>query len=211
MRPRVKICGVTKVEDALVCAELGADYVGLNFHPPSPRCVALEQAKRIARAVEGQCGVVAVMVGAPRRRVSEIVDEVGPDLVQFHGDETPGEIEPWSERALKVLRIRELPERQALRDFDAAWGFLFDTLHRSLPGGTGETWRWADLGDLGITKPVFVAGGIEPANARQALAASRAFGIDVCSGVESAPGRKSRRRLERLFAELNSREASSGD
>ena len=202
MSLRVKICGVTSVEDATPCVELGADYLGLNFYPPSPRCLDLRAAGRIARAVEGRCRIVAVVAGASQREVSTIMDEIGPDLMQFHGDETMEQIEPWADRALKVVRVRRRPEPAMLAGFQTVWGYLLDSRHETLLGGSGTTWRWDDLAELGTGKPVFVAGGIGPETVRRAVTASRPFAVDVCSGVESEPGRKSRQRLERLFEEL---------
>ncbi|MDX1644791.1 MAG: phosphoribosylanthranilate isomerase [Thermoanaerobaculia bacterium] len=202
MRPAIKICGVTRPGDARLAVELGAAYIGLNFYAGSPRCVSHRQARRIADEVAGECRLVAVVAGATRRDVAAILDEVGPDLVQFHGDERWSDIEPFAERAIKVLRVDERPEPRQLAEFAGVWGFLLDARHEDLLGGTGESWSWSRVGDLADGRPIFLAGGIRPENVR-AAAATGADAIDVCSGVESAPGRKDRRLLERLFEELN--------
>lgn len=217
-RPLVKVCGVTSPGDAVAAVELGADLVGLNFHPPSPRFVATERAAEIAAAVrraaaargpEGRpVRLVGVFVDLPRREVLAIDAAVGLDLVQLHGDEAADEVAAFGERALQVFRLPaaaapppdELEARLAAHP--AAWGFLFDVRHESLYGGTGESWRWSAVAGLRDPRPRLVAGGIGPANARRALAESGAAGVDVCSGVESAPGVKDRARMERLFAEL---------
>lgn len=201
--PKVKICGVTSVEDAELCVELGADYLGLNFYPPSPRYLELSEARRIARSVEGRCGVVAVVADASAERVAAVVDEIGPDLVQFHGDERAGEIERWAEMALKALRIRTVDEAAAgMAAFGSVWGFLLDARHDALLGGTGRSWDWDGVERLPSQRPVLLAGGIGPGNVRSAGRVDGVYGVDVCSAVESRPGRKSRRRLERLFEEL---------
>lgn len=203
MKPAVKICGVTTPEDARLAVDLGAEYLGINFYPGSPRSVPPARARRIARAVEGECRLVAVVAGASRRDVAAILDEVGPDLVQFHGDEPWNDIEPFAERAIKVLRIEDRPTPEALEGYPGVWGFLLDSRHDGLLGGTGESWRWSRLAGLGGERPIFVAGGIGPHNIASAARQTGADVIDVCSGVESSPGRKDRRLLERLFEELS--------
>jgi phosphoribosylanthranilate isomerase len=216
-RPLVKVCGVTSAEDAVAAVELGADLVGLNFHPPSPRFVATERAAEIAAALRRAARerpearpvrLVGVFVDLPRREVLAIDAAVGLDLLQLHGDEPADEVAAFGPRALQVFR---LPPAAApapaeldalLAAHPAAWGFLFDVRHESLYGGTGESWRWSAVAGLGDPRPRLVAGGIGPRNARRALAESGATGVDVCSGVESAPGVKDRGRMARLFAAL---------
>lgn len=195
-RPRVKICGVTRIEDAELAIELGADFLGLNFYPQSPRCVDLATARRIAAAVAGRARLVAVTVNAGRRRIEEIQPLV--ELIQFHGDEGPAAVRPWAERAIKVLRP-EAGETDAAALYPDVWGFLLEP-RRPGYGGSGRPWDWAAAARPGTDRPVFVAGGIDPANARRAAAG--AWGIDVCSGVESRPGVKDADLMKRLFSEL---------
>lgn len=211
-RPLVKICGVTTVGDALAAVELGAGLVGLNFHPPSPRFLDTARAAEIAAAVRGRGGgrvrVVGVFVDRPRREIEAIDAAVGLDLVQLHGDEPAAEVAAFGGRALQVFRIAPgaapppAALDAALAAHPTAWGFLFDVRHESLHGGTGESWRWGAVAGLADPRPRLVAGGIRPENARRTLAESGAAGVDVCSGVESAPGVKDRGRMARLFAEL---------
>lgn len=211
-RPLVKICGVTRVADALAAVELGADLVGLNFHPASPRFLASGPAAEIAAAVRerggGRARVVGVFVDRPRREIEAIDAAVGLDLVQLHGDEPAEEVLAFGGRAIRVLRLPPAAAppasalAAALAAHPAAWGFLFDVRHESLYGGTGESWRWSAVAGLADPRPRLVAGGIRPGNALRALAESGATGVDVCSGVESAPGIKDRQRMARLFAEL---------
>lgn len=221
-RPLVKICGVTSVADALAAVELGAGLVGLNFHPPSPRFLETARAAEIAAAVRergaGRVRVVGVFVDRPRREIEAIDAAVGLDLVQLHGDEPAAEVAAFGGRALQVLRLAPgaVPPAAdldaALAAHPAAWGFLFDVRHESLYGGTGESWRWGAVAGLADPRPRLVAGGIRPENARRALAESGAAGVDVCSGVESAPGVKDRGRMALLFAALATAEpATIGD
>jgi len=195
-RPRVKICGVTRLEDAELAVELGADFLGLNFYPASPRCLDIDAARRIADAVAGRARLVGVTVNAGAQRIEEILPLV--ELIQFHGEEGPEEIQPWAERAIKVLRpeARE-PEEEAL--YPGVWGFLLEP-HRPGYGGSGQPWDYGSA-TLPVTdRPVFVAGGIDPGNVR--MAAAGAWGVDVCSGVESKPGIKDAGLMKRLFSEL---------
>lgn len=199
--PSVKICGVTRLADAELAVELGADLVGLNFWPRSPRYVEPAAARRLADAVRGRARVVGVFVDAPDAEVRSIARRVGLDLVQFHGDEAPERIAAWGERAIKVFRLAGPPAAAELEAFGDAGIFLFDVRHPDY-GGTGESWDYGCLAKLAIGKPYLVAGGIGWRNARSALAASGARGIDVCSGVESAPGIKDGERMQRLFSEV---------
>lgn len=201
-RPSVKICGVTRVEDAELAVSLGASFIGLNFYPPSPRFVSLDQARSIADAVRGRAQVVGVFVNRPAAEVEAIDEAVGLDLVQLHGDEGPEEVAAFGARAIKVVRTRGSLAGFAATSYPAAWGFLFDVLRADLYGGSGEPWAYACLAGLGLDRPFLVAGGIRPGTARQALAASGAAGVDVCSGVESEPGIKDPRRLEQLMQEV---------
>ncbi len=215
-RAKIKICGVTRPQDAERAAELGADLVGLNFYPPSPRFLTVERAVAVARAVGGRAKLVGVFVDHPPVLVAEIAERVGLDLVQFHGDEGPEVLAPWGERAIKVFRLDpetgEVPGPKVLAGYPRAWGFLFDVRHPVLFGGTGRSWSWRLLAGLGgrsgadagasNLRPLLVAGGIRPDNARRALDESGAAGLDVCSGVESAPGIKDPVLLARLFDEV---------
>lgn len=223
-RPLVKVCGVTRPEDADLAVALGADLLGLNFYPPSPRCLTVEAARAVAAAVAGRALLAGVFVDRPRAEVEEIAARVGLDLIQLHGDEGPEEAAAYGGRALKAFRVAPEPGRPEvgaagssdrldpawLDPYPEAWGFLFDVRHERLYGGTGRGWRYAALAGVAAAargtkiRPVLVAGGVGPDNVRAALAASGAAGVDVCSGVESAPGVKDPLLLERLMAEVRS-------
>ena len=227
-RVHVKICGIARPEDALAAADLGADYLGLNFYPPSPRFVDLGAAREIAAAVAGRVPLVGVFVNRPAAEVEDVAAATGLALVQFSGDEGPHEVAPFAGRAIKAFRTGAHPGEAALAPYGEIWALLVDARddHRglrdrrerhehgdrqgrddhggrgaSLYGGTGRTWSYGEVAPLAAVRRVFVAGGIGPGNARRAVA-SGAFGIDVCSGVEKAPGIKDRGLLERLFEEV---------
>ncbi len=221
-RPLTKICGVTRPADAARAVELGAAMIGLNFHPPSPRSVTPARALEIAAAVRGCHGgdavrLVGVFVDLPQEQIKAIDRGVGLDLVQLHGDPTPADAAPFADRALVVTRVpdKNPPSAAELTDrlaaFPDAWGFLCDVRCDTgdggeLWGGSGESFAWellagVDRGHLG-GRPLLVAGGIKPDNARRALAESGADGVDVASGVESEPGVKDPGLVARLLEEV---------
>ena len=201
MRPLVKICGITRVQDAMMAAALGADFIGLNLFPRSPRSLSLGKAREIADAVRGQVRTVGVFVNTPTRELMAIMDTIGLDFAQLHGDEWPDEVAALGKRAIKVFRSLPVTPVHIARH-PHVWGFLVDTPSAKLFGGTGITWDWRGLRDVRSPKPMVIAGGISPENVRRALTESAADGVDVNSGVESSPGVKDPRRLKMLFEEL---------
>ncbi len=202
MSSRIKICGVTRLEDARLAADLGADYLGLNFYPPSPRAIGVERATEIAHSVKGQVTIVGVFVNESPERIQEMVEQVPLDLVQLHGDESPAEVEAFGSLAIKVFRMSSVFDAAWLSEYPSVAAFLFDCSHPGLYGGTGSAWLFEQIADLNAGRPVLVAGGIRPDNVRQALERSGADGVDVCSGVEARPGIKDPEAMKRLFDEV---------
>lgn len=202
--PLIKVCGVTRVEDAVACASLGVDLLGLNFYPSSPRSLTPEGARPIADAVRGQIRLVGVFVNHSTEAVATIDEEVGLDLLQFHGDEPAEWVGSFGARALRAFRVDPQAEFSALEllEYPSAWGFLFDVRRADVYGGGGESWPYDRIAGVAVDRPTLVAGGIGPGNALEALALSGALGVDVCSGVESAPGIKDRVAIERLVEEV---------
>jgi phosphoribosylanthranilate isomerase len=203
MPVKVKVCGVTDPANAAAAVELGADFLGLNFYPGSPRFVEIGRALEIAGAVAGRVPLVGVFVNAPAAEVEETAGRVGLDLLQFSGDEGPEELARFAPRAIKAFRTGRLPRREEVSAYGALWGILIDALHGSLYGGTGAGWDYASLdGATELSGRLFLAGGIGPENARRAAACVRPYALDVCSRVESAPGIKDLGLLLRLFEEV---------
>ena len=207
MAPRaravVKICGVTTPEDARLAVACGASYVGLNFYPESPRHLSRERAREVRDAVEGDAKVVGVFVNAEPEVVRRTAKEVGLDLLQFHGEEELDEIAEFAGRGIRALRPRGPVENSELERLATFWGVLFDAPHESLYGGTGQSWDYSRALEAVSTQRVFSAGGVRPANVRKVLESlPGVFAVDVCSGVESSPGRKDPRLLGDLFREV---------
>ncbi|MGE6529216.1 phosphoribosylanthranilate isomerase [Pseudomonas sp. NPDC077382] len=187
---RSKICGITRVEDALVAAEAGADAIGLVFYPKSPRVVSVQQALNIVAALPPFVTTVGLFVNASRSEISATLDTVPLDMLQFHGDESPADCEGFCRPWYKALRVQagEDVRRQAAR-YAGASAILLDTFVAGVPGGTGEIFDWS-LIPADLPKPLILAGGLTCENVQQALAEVRPFAVDVSGGVELSKGIK---------------------
>jgi phosphoribosylanthranilate isomerase len=205
-RTRIKVCGVVDPANARMAAEMGADFIGLNFYVRSPRYVEPDRAREIAAVVrESGARVVGVFVNLPSAEVEEISGRVGLDLLQFSGDESPEAVAPFAGRAVKAFRTGGDPGAERLAAWADVWGWLFDAPHGTLYGGTGADWAYDAVSGI-PGRRVFLAGGLGPDNVRRAVEASRPFAVDVCSRVESAPGIKDPELLRRLFEEVRNAE-----
>jgi phosphoribosylanthranilate isomerase len=205
MAVRIKVCGITRCEDAESAVGLGADFIGLNFYPPSPRCLTLESAAAIAGVVKGRARLVGVFVNAARAYIRERLESLGLDLLQFHGDEDDEALEGWPVPVIRALRLRSDAALGAIKigiDEMKADFILIDTFHPQLFGGTGQARRLDMLGALDLSR-VFVSGGLTPDNAA-AAAALNPYALDVASGVEAAAGIKDPRKLASFIANARS-------
>lgn len=205
-RVRVKICGVTRSEDARAAARLGADLLGLNFHRASPRRVdagrALELC-RVAREANPGIRIVGVFVEQGPEEIREIAERAELDLVQLHGDHDESVVEAFGTRAIRVLRIRRRLEPGCLARLGPSWGILVDARDPELWGGSGRSWDWSSLERAGSGgRRVLVAGGLAPDNVGALLSRVRPWGIDLASGLETEPGIKDHRRMINLFEEI---------
>jgi phosphoribosylanthranilate isomerase len=185
----VKICGVTRVTDAVMCLEAGASAIGLNFVPTSKRRVDEDTARGIVAAVEGRLAVFAVVAGLSVEAMRALRVRTGIDWLQLHGDESPADLLAVLPRAVKAVRIGGAGDVKAAEAY-AGERLLADAKVEGALGGTGEAFDWALIGRLARERDVIVAGGLGPANVADAVRAVRPFGVDVASGVESAPGIK---------------------
>jgi phosphoribosylanthranilate isomerase len=190
MRTRVKICGITRVEDAAAAAAAGADAIGLVFYRPSPRFVSLERAREIAAAVPPFTATVAVFVNPSREEVEAVIAACGATLLQFHGDEPPGFCAAFSRPYIKAARIRPgLDLLKYLSPHTAARAWMLDAFHEDLWGGTGGAFDWG-LVPRDAAKPVILSGGLTSANVADAVRRVRPYAVDVSTGVESSKGIK---------------------
>jgi phosphoribosylanthranilate isomerase len=185
----VKICGLTTVDDALRCAELGADAIGLNFWPQSPRSTDVETAKAIVREVGDASTIVAVFVDFDEPRIREVLQESGIAWAQLHGDEPPALVQALLPNAYKAIGVKDGSAVEVARRYPGEH-LLLDASVPGLPGGTGRTFDWTIAEEVARERTLTLAGGLTPGNVAEAVRTVRPHRVDVASGVESSPGRK---------------------
>lgn len=206
MRTRVKICGFTRVEDAVNAALMGVDAIGLVFYPPSPRNVTIDQARSIVARLPAFTSVVALFVDEREERIREVLDRVSIDCIQFHGDESAAACRLYGKPYLKAIRMRADTDLARISAHYAdASGLLLDAYHPDAKGGTGSRFDW-QLIPRQCSLPIVLAGGLEAGNVRAAVQTARPYGVDVSSGVEAGKGIKD---VARMAAFLN--EVIEGD
>ncbi|WP_242209070.1 MULTISPECIES: phosphoribosylanthranilate isomerase [unclassified Pseudomonas] len=187
---RSKICGITRIEDALAAVEAGADAIGFVFYAKSPRAVSVQQARAIIQALPPFVTSVGLFVNASRCELGEILDAVPLDLLQFHGDETVEDCEGWHRPYIKALRVKASDDIAAAVDaYPSASGVLLDTYVEGVPGGTGEAFDWS-LIPQSLSKPLILAGGLTAENVADAVARVKPYAVDVSGGVEASKGIK---------------------
>lgn len=205
--PRIKFCGVARLEDAEHAAELGAWAVGMVLWPASPRACAPEVAVEIGAALHRRAEVAGVFVDAHLDEVAESAEAYGLTLLQLHGDEGPVYCAEAARRTgckvIKAARVKGRDDVQALRAFQTDF-HLLDAYAAGVPGGTGETFAWELARDHPRDRPLILSGGLTPGNVPAAIAAVRPFAVDVASGIEISPGVKDHRLMERFAAAVAS-------
>jgi phosphoribosylanthranilate isomerase len=203
MRTRVKICGFTRVEDAVFAAHLGVDAVGLVFYPPSPRHVEIEEAIEIANALPAFTSVVALFVDEQEARIREVLAHVPIDCLQFHGDEPAEACRIYGKRYIKALRMQDGIDISALElHYHDAAGLLLDAFHPGAKGGTGSQFDW-ELIPRHCSLPIILAGGLDETNAKQAVQTVRPYALDVSSGVEAEKGVKDSLKMAAFIKQVN--------
>jgi len=198
---KVKICGLTNYRDAAAAVDLGADLLGFNFYPESPRFITPEQAAQIINKLPAFIHVAGVFVNASLDQIKEAISECNLDWVQLHGDESPEFCESLlsiNVRTMKAIRVKDQEDIERAESFftDAV---LLDAFDPEKYGGTGLTFDWNIIGH--ISKRIFLAGGINPDNVAAAIGLG-VYGIDVCSGIETSPGKKDHRKMKKLFENI---------
>jgi phosphoribosylanthranilate isomerase len=199
----VKVCGITNFADAEKSLDFGADALGFNFYPPSPRCISPEEARAILqRLPEGSCNV-AVFVNEPRAKVHDIIAQgelangrQAYEVLQFHGDEGEEYCRGWSMKVIKAFRLKGKESLQGMEQFPADF-YLLDSWSAGYGGsGAGFPWEWLD----GVkTEKLILSGGLSIENVAEAIRRIRPYGVDVCSGVETRPGIKDHAKLKEFI------------
>ncbi len=209
MRTRVKICGITSIEDALMAINAGADALGLNFYKPSPRYVEPEVAAEIIAQVPAFVTTMGLFANAGKQEIESVLATTPLDFIQFHGDEPVEFCESLGKPYIKALRVGSEEGglhgqslRNKMNEYGSARGLLLDTYKKGMPGGTGERFDWDEVPEPGPndTQYIVLAGGLTPDNVSEAIALVRPYAVDVSGGVESAPGHKD---ADRIRAFLN--------
>lgn len=203
MRTRVKICGITRLEDGLAAAEAGADAIGLNFYAKSPRVIDSERARSFSTALPPFVARVGLFVNADPEFVRSVLAAVPLDLLQFHGDEGEEYCRSFGRPYVKALRMKPgMDLAAAASAYASAQGILVDAWHAEQFGGTGTAFDWSLLGAAVRSERLVLAGGLTPANVAQAIRQVRPGAVDVSSGVESAPGIKDKGKIELFISEV---------
>lgn len=203
MRTRIKICGITRVEDAISAAEQGVDAIGLVFYPLSPRCVSITQAIAIADALPPFVSIVALFVNPTNTEVKEVLTSVRIDLLQFHGDEEEAACMQYGLPYLKAIRVKSGTNLiQYAQLYASAKALLLDTYSDSAFGGTGETFDWSVIPKK-MPKPIILAGGLNPGNVLEAIQLVMPYAVDVSGGVEESKGIKDSVKITQFISAVN--------
>lgn len=201
-RPQIKICGLTRPDEAKACARAGADAIGYIFYPPSPRCITADAAGRITRILPNDVCPVGIFVDEPYETIMPMAETAGLCAVQLHGRETPALAERLAASGFAVIKALFVNGTPGLKDaarYAAASAYLLECAGGPLPGGNALAWDWSAARALNTAQPIVLAGGLGPENVARAIADAQPDAVDVSSGVETAPGRKDLDKVRALF------------
>lgn len=188
--PKIKICGITNLEDAFFAIDCGADALGFVFYPPSPRYISTLEAAKIIKQLPPFITVVGLFVNESESMIKKTISEANINLLQFHGDENSTFCERFNFPYIKAFRVKADTDLVSLeQQFTSAKGLLLDTYVKGIPGGTGETFNW-DLIPEKRHKPIILAGGLTVQNVLDAMIKVRPYAVDVSGGVEKVKGKK---------------------
>jgi phosphoribosylanthranilate isomerase len=203
MAVKIKVCGITNLEDAEKSLQFGADILGFNFYPPSPRCVEPHAARAIIERLPTDAFNVALFVNEPKGRVNEVLatcqlpdGRQGYRGLQFHGEEDGAYCQGWGLKVIKAFRIKQQASLGALKDFPADY-YLLDSFSSGY-GGSGQMFRWEWLDGIDAAN-ILLSGGLRVDNVTEAIRKIQPFGVDVCSGVEARPGIKDHGKLKEFI------------
>jgi phosphoribosylanthranilate isomerase len=195
---KVKICGITSLEDALTSVDAGADALGFVFYPLSPRHIFPEQAADIIRKLPPFIQTVGLFVNESRDTVNTTADQCGLDIVQLHGDETPDFCSSIKRRIIKAFRVKGSFSLDSVSDYRVA-ACLLDAWSPAAHGGTGQTFNWEIASAAAAQRTVILAGGLTPDNVAEAVRRVKPYAVDVSSGVEISPGHKDAEKIRKFI------------
>jgi phosphoribosylanthranilate isomerase len=204
-RPEIKICGLTRADEAVACAEAGADAIGLVFFPPSPRHLTSRQAREISLALPAHTARVGVFVDSPVSDILKRIDDCRLTVVQLHGQESPDVVRALCDRGVRVIKalfVNKPPLISKARHYPNT-AFLVECGKGRLPGGNALSWNWAGVKPFGYSYPLILAGGISPDTISRAVSEAGPDAVDISSGVESSPGRKDIQKVSAIIQALS--------
>ena len=205
MRTRVKICGITRCEDAQLVVDAGVDAVGLVFYEKSPRFVSIEYAAEISQIIPAFVSRVALFKDAEQQMIESVLEQVEIDLIQFHGSETADYCEQFNRPYIKAIGMKGAEHDVSfllanVEKYQSAKALLLDGHAPGEAGGTGESFDWTSI--AAVDKPIVLAGGLTPDNVQQAIDLVHTFAVDVSSGVESSPGIKDKDKVAAFMGQI---------
>jgi len=203
MRTRVKICGITRAEDAQTAARLGADAIGMVFYGASPRNVSIVQAQALTRSLPPFVCRVGLFVDADPQYVNEVMQSVHLDMLQFHGNESAADCARFNKPYIKAIRMESgLSVAERMDEYSGASAILLDTFSASVAGGSGEVFDWSLIPE-NRPLPIILAGGLHAGNVSEAIRAVHPYAVDVSSGVEQSKGIKDADKMSAFINEVN--------
>ena len=210
MRTRVKICGITNIDDALAAIDFGADALGFNLYEPSPRYLSASEIKKIIDKLPPFVTCIGLFVNANKASVKESINIADFDLLQFHGDETDDFCHQFSRPFIKAIRVKKIAEVDEIaKVFPSCKALLVDAFVAGKFGGTGESLDWDDVPF--VSKPIILAGGLTPLNVKSAIQKVQPFSVDVSSGVEREPGKKDKQLMQSFMSAVKSADAETNN
>jgi phosphoribosylanthranilate isomerase len=197
---KIKICGITNKPDAVAASELGVDMLGFVFYNKSKRYITPALAEDVINEIPPFIARVGVFVDETKENVVKAAEDAGLDMLQFHGNETPGYCASFMPdyKVIKAFRLRSKDDLKKVNSYDTDY-YLFDTYDSDCAGGTGKRFDWSLLKDFELLKPVILSGGLNPDNVKRAIEEVAPFAVDASSGIESAPGKKDIRPLKNFI------------
>ncbi len=199
MRTRVKICGITRLEDAMTAIDAGADALGFVFYPPSPRDISVAQAREIVAQLPPFVTTVALFVNADRGTIAEVVQQVKIDLLQFHGNECPDYCAEHGRPWIKAIRMKDdVDLLQLNRAYHGASALLLDAYKPGVPGGTGDSFDWERIPEE-MARRIVLAGGLNAENVAIAIRKVHPYAVDVSGGVEAGKGIKDQEKIQQFM------------
>ncbi|ABK44831.1 phosphoribosylanthranilate isomerase [Magnetococcus marinus MC-1] len=209
MAVKIKICGITSLADAWAAHDAGADAMGLVFYPGSPRAVTPQQVAQWRGDLPPFMTVVGLFVNATAQWIASTTALCSLDRIQLHGDESPAQCRAWGARAIRAIRVAEAADLHDLARWPVG-ALLLDAKIKGSYGGTGACFDWQLLGQAELPKPWILAGGLDPDNVEAAVRQVQPYGVDVSSGVESAPGKKDHNKMHRFVAAVRRAQDGAG-